>query len=51
MPPKSEKQRKWAYAVKAGDVPGVAPSVGSKVLGEGEGHKKAPAKKKKSSKK
>lgn len=36
MPPKSEKQRRWAYAVKAGDVKGVDPSVGKKVLGEDE---------------
>ena len=50
MPPKSEKQRRWAYAVKAGDVSGVAPSVGKKVLGE---HEKKSTKKssKKSSKK
>jgi hypothetical protein len=40
MPPKSEKQRRWAYAVEAGDVPGVAPSVGRKVLGRGERPKK-----------
>lgn len=39
MPPKSEKQRRFAYAVKAGKVKGVAKKVGSQILGEGEGEK------------
>lgn len=50
MPPKSEKQRRFAYAAKAGDIPGVTPATAKKILGEGE---KAPIRKtvKKSSKK
>lgn len=35
MPPKSEAQRRWAYAAAEGKIPGVKPSVGVEFEGHG----------------
>jgi hypothetical protein len=35
MPPRSQAQRRWAFAAAAGKIPGVKPSVGVEFEGPG----------------